>query len=161
MLITREMMKSIEDSRRKGDVAEHYAKALFTLYGAEILQPVTDNGIDFCCRWSLGGPVFDIQIKNSAGTVAPFIYDKKWKSPNLLFVAMTHFDAEPDTMSCYVAILKDFDDASIKCLHHNPNGGTSGPYRELRPAPKYLECRRRLSLENRVEFFRSQGHATS
>ncbi len=155
MLITREMMKSIGDSRQKGDVAEHCAKALLTFYGAEILQPVTDTGIDFCFRWNLGGPVFDAQVKYSAGTVAPFIYDKKWRSPNLIFVAMTHFDNEPETMSCYVSRLEDFGDESLTCLHHNRNGGASGPYQELRPSPKHAECRTKLRIENRVEFFRS------
>ncbi|NRA39111.1 MAG: hypothetical protein HRU15_13285 [Planctomycetes bacterium] len=138
---------------QKGYFGEAYAKMAFTLEGFEVYSTeYDDRGIDFVVR-NTSGKFFSIQAKSFGDNVNPFIYADKFQCSDDFIFCAVHL-SEGQQASVYVACGNEWEDEDLTCLHHNPGGGKSGPYYEMRFAHSYVEQLKQFAFHKYTERIR-------
>jgi hypothetical protein len=137
---------------QKGCFAEAFAKMAFTLEAFEVYDTeYDDRGIDFITR-APNGSFLSVQVKATDQASNPFIVESKFqKTPDFLLCAVRLIEGHRPAI--YLARGSDWDD-TLDCLGYNPNGGTTGPYYEMRFAKKHSDAIELLSFTNYIHRLR-------
>ena len=138
---------------QKGSLGEAYSKMAFTLEGFEVYDAeYDDRGIDFVVR-NNSGRFFSVQVKATNKTANPFIKKDKFShTDDFLFCAVRLIEGESPAL--FLARGSDWG-SGLECLNYNADGGSDGPYYEIRFAAKYATELAELEFQRYVEKIRA------
>ena len=138
---------------QKGSLGEAFSKMAFTLEGFEVYgSEYDDRGVDFIVR-NGSGRFFDVQVKATDESSNPFIKKSKFReSDDFIFCAVRV--VEDENLSLYIARGSDWA-SDFDCLNYNADGGSSGPYYEIRFSARYREQLAQFEFQSYVEKFRT------